>query len=235
MDPNLRHSMLDYYNERAPEYEEVYTLGKGSASIPDPNVFKSEAASLGRIVERFAHGRMIDIACGTAYWLPYYASHCSNITFFDQSEKMLGECKKKVDILGIVEKSIVLRGDFFDLDFGHGAYDCALIGFFWSHLTELHEQILFNTLKNMLGSSGRFLILDSAWSDQRAQFNEKVEHQERRLNDGRTFEIYKRYCNRDDITRWAKRYDVTVCIEHFETAYCAVSGSYSGKSASSSR
>jgi len=29
VDPHLRQHMLDYYNERAPEYEEAYTLGTG--------------------------------------------------------------------------------------------------------------------------------------------------------------------------------------------------------------
>jgi len=218
--------MLDYYNERAREYEEVYTLGKGSASIPDPNVYKSEAALLAAIVQRFAHGRLIDIACGTAYWLPYYASHCSSITFFDQSEKMLDERKKKVDDLGIAERSTVLHGDFFNYDFAHGAYDSALVGFFLSHLTESQERILFDKLRNMLDSSGQFLILDSAWSIQRARFNNKVERQERRLNDGTTFEVYKRYCNREDISGWAEKYDVAICMEQFETVSYAVAGKF---------
>jgi len=34
MDPQLRQRMLAYYNERAPECEEAYTLGTGTASIP---------------------------------------------------------------------------------------------------------------------------------------------------------------------------------------------------------
>jgi len=31
LDPQLRGQMLAYYNERAPEYEEAYTLGTGTA------------------------------------------------------------------------------------------------------------------------------------------------------------------------------------------------------------
>ena len=100
------------------------------------------------------------------------------------------------------------------------------MGFFLSHLTESQERILFDALRKMLNSSGRFLILDSAWSTQRARFNTKVERQERRLNDGTPFEIYKRYCDRDDISAWAAKYDATIRIEHFETAFCAVSGSF---------
>ena len=65
MDPGLRDSMFRYYDERAPEYEDAYVLGTGTASMPDPNVFRREASVLAGIVERFARGRMVDLACGT--------------------------------------------------------------------------------------------------------------------------------------------------------------------------
>ena len=84
MDSDLRQRMLTYYDERAPEYEEAYTLGgTGTASIPDPEIFKAEARALAGIVGRFAHGRLMDLACGTAYWLPHYAPNCSRMTLFD--------------------------------------------------------------------------------------------------------------------------------------------------------
>ena len=70
--------------------------------------------------------------------------------------------------------------------------------------------------------------LDSAWSPERSKSNAKVERQLRRLNDGTTFEIYKRYCNQDDISRWAREYDVNLRIEHFGAAFYAVSGAFSG-------
>ena len=84
MDSDLRQRMLTYYDERAPEYEEAYTLGgTGTASIPDPEIFKAETRALAGIVGRFAHGRLMDLACGTAYWLPHYAPNCSRMTLFD--------------------------------------------------------------------------------------------------------------------------------------------------------
>jgi len=95
-----------------------------------------------------------------------------------------------------------------------------------SHLTEAQEHVLFEALRMMLGTAGRFLILDSAWSPDRAAVNHKVEHQPRRLNDGTTFEIYKRYCDRDDIARWAAPYSVELHVEHFGPAFYAVSGAF---------
>src|SRR5688572_32232923 len=93
MDRELRHSMLRYYDERASEYEEAYVLGTGTASIPDPEVFRREASLLTRIVEHFARGRLVDLACGTGYWLPYYVAGCSSIMLIDQAPRMLQDRK----------------------------------------------------------------------------------------------------------------------------------------------
>ena len=98
---------------------------------------------------------------------------------------------------------------------------------FLSHLTKTQEQILFDTLRMVLTPSGRFLILDSAWSAERATVNTKAGRQNRQLNDGTTFEVYKRYCDRADIAGWSKKYSVDLQVEHFGTAFYAVSGSFS--------
>jgi ubiquinone/menaquinone biosynthesis C-methylase UbiE len=218
--------MLRYYDERASEYEEAYTLGTGTASINDPKVFQTEIADLPAIVRRFASGRLIDLACGTGYWLGHYVERCSDITLFDQSEKMLIESRAKVDRLRIADRCLFLQGDFFDYEFDRQAYDCALLGFFLSHLTEAQEPLVFDALRSMLRPSGRFLVLDSVWSDERARFNTKVERQQRRLNDGSLFEIYKRYCDRADIARWSAQYGMAVHIEYFGRAFFAVSGRF---------
>ena len=127
--------MLAYYDERAPEYEEAYTLGTGTSSIPDPEVFKTEARALEGVVSRIIDGRVLDLACGTAYWLPHYAANASRITLFDQSDKMLTEARAKARDLGVLERCDFVRGDFFEHKFRHHGHDTALIGFLLSHLT----------------------------------------------------------------------------------------------------
>jgi ubiquinone/menaquinone biosynthesis C-methylase UbiE len=223
MDAHLRQSMLRYYDERASEYEEAYVRGTGTASIPDPDVFRREASLLTGVVERFARGRIIDLACGTGHWLPHYAGRCSSITLLDQSGKMLDESRKKTKALGITDRCTLVQADVLDHAFGERAYDCALVGFLLSHLTEEEERLVFEKLGRMLDTAGRFLIFDSAWSPERARFNAKIERQERRLNDGTRFEIYKRYFDRQDIDGWATKYGVRLAIEHFGTAFVAVS------------
>jgi hypothetical protein len=139
---------------------------------------------------------------------------------------MLDECRKKIAALGAAERTVIVESDIFEHPFGHGAYDSALVGFLISHLTDSQESLLFERLKGMLDVDGRFLILDSAWSLERARFNAKIERQKRRLNDGTAFEIYKRYLDRQDIVEWATRYGAAFTIEHFGTAFVAVSGRF---------
>lgn len=218
--------MLRYYDERAPVYDDAYIRGTGTASLPDPAVFQREALILGEVVRRHVRGRLIDLACGTGYWLPHYIDHCSEVTLFDQSPSMLNEAAKRIASLGATDRCSVVRGDFFEHVFEPRAFDCALVGFFLSHLDDAQESRLFGALKQMLRSSGHFLILDSAWSPERARFNAKIEHQTRRLNDGTAFQVYKRYCDRPDISGWTDRYDVDTTVEHFGTAFFAVTGRF---------
>jgi demethylmenaquinone methyltransferase/2-methoxy-6-polyprenyl-1,4-benzoquinol methylase len=226
MDADLRQSMHRYYDERASEYEEAYVLGTGTASIPDPDVFRREASLLTGLAARLVRGRIIDLACGTGYWLPHYAAQCSSITLFDQSARMLDGCRTKVASLGIADRTAIVQGDVFGYAFGEHVYDTALVGFLISHLSEDEERRLFELLHRMLDSSGRFVIFDSAYSPERARFNAKVERQERRLNDGARFEVYKRYCDRQDVARWADSYGADLAIEHYGTAFVAVSGRF---------
>jgi ubiquinone/menaquinone biosynthesis C-methylase UbiE len=226
VDPEPRQRMLAYYNERASEYEEAYTLGTGTGSIPDPNVFTTEIKQLPDVVRRFAHGRLLDVACGTAYWLPHYAERVSHVTLFDQSANMLALAGRKCGQLGIAGKCDLVQADFFEYEFSDRAYDSALLGFFISHVTEEEEARLFSVLRRILTPSGKFVILDSAWSAERARFNAKVERQQRRLNDGTLFEIYKRYLDHQDLSAWANKYNATISIEHSGPAFLALSGRF---------
>ena len=166
----------------------------------------------------------MDLACGTAYWLPHYAANCSQITLFDQSDRMLDEARLKASAHGVIERCDFVQGDFFEHEFPSRSEDTALIGFFLSHLTEEQEDVLFHTLRTVLNPGGRFVILDSAWSRERAMFNRKVERQARTLNDGTSFEIYKRYCDQEDISRWARVHGAELRVEHFGPAFFAASG-----------
>ncbi len=84
-DDNHWHHVAQYYDGRANEYDELYE-GKGPA-FPDPEAYKDDVKRIREIAHDFGRGHLIDIACGTGFWLPYYASNCAEITLVDQSER----------------------------------------------------------------------------------------------------------------------------------------------------
>lgn len=189
--------MAFYYDERAREYDEIY-VGKGPA-IPDPIAYQNDVKKVSEIASGFGRGHLIDIGCGTGFWLPYYSRNCSEITLIDQSEKMLSECKKRVDELGIKNKCNLVQGDFFETHFEDSSFDSTLTGFLISHLTIEQEKSFFVKLKKTLKPHGQLMLIDSAWSDKRKQFRKKEGMQDRVLNDGRVFTIYKRYFDKSNV------------------------------------
>jgi len=219
-------SMFHYYDERADEYEGLYTLGAGPASIPEPEAYKEEVQILAGICVKLCTGRMIDIACGTGFWLPYYAPNCSEITLIDQSKQMLAECREKIVHLKIGDKCCVIEGDFFEKNLDMGPFDTALAGFFVGHLTRDKEANFFNKLRSLLRPGGRFVVLESVWNDERAKTRPKEGPHVRRLNDGREFEIYKRYFETQDVADFQKRYGLECKVEHIGRVFIAFSGLY---------
>jgi SAM-dependent methyltransferase len=224
VNPDLRESTFRYYDERAPEYDEIYTLGKGSTSISDPSAYIGEVGILSCLVARFCQGRLLDLPCGTGFWLPHYTQACTSVTMLDRSPNMLVECRQRVDSLGVRQKCTLIRADAFEHPFRRHAFDCALVGFFLSHLEKEQERAFFRILRTALKPGGRFLILDSAWSEERAKTRPKAGRQTRVLNDGRSFEIYKRYFDAADIERLAAEYAVSLSLHHQGRVFLAALG-----------
>ena len=171
MDDQIGQGMLSYYDERADEYDEIY-LGKGHATI-DPDVYKRDVAKISEMVSKFGKGHLIDIACGTGFWLPNYARNCNQITLLDQSERMLSKCKDRVEELGLTATSSFIQGDFLDINLETSKYDCALVGFLLSHLTFEQEKVFFQKLEEILKSNSQLMLIDSGWNKRREQHREK--------------------------------------------------------------
>jgi len=204
MDKKFKEEMITYYDERAGEYDEVY-LGKGPA-IPDPIAYRNDVSKIRTIALKFGRGHLIDIGCGTGFWLPYYEQNCLKITLLDESEKMLSECERRISKLGLEDKFYFIQGDFFKVKMENSVFDSAIIGFFISHLSRGEEENFFKKLKKILREDGRVMLIDSAWSKKREQYRKKEGIHERTLNDGRKFTIYKRYFDRSNIERMFKKY-----------------------------
>jgi len=209
-----------YYDERAPEYDEVY-LGGGPA-FPKPELYKQDVDTIIKIVKNFGAGSTIDIACGTGFWLPHYAGNCAKITLLDQSGKMLAECKERTKRLGIIEKCNFIHSDFFNSVLEMESFDSAVVGFFISHLTDERMESFFQKLNDILKSGARLLIIDSAWSELRQKYRQKEEIQKRTLKDGREFGVFKRYMSAKEIEEIVEQHGYESCDQFYGHVFQAI-------------
>jgi demethylmenaquinone methyltransferase/2-methoxy-6-polyprenyl-1,4-benzoquinol methylase len=221
MDKQLAQEMLLYYDERAEEYDDVYR-GAGPAIRRYADKYQQNTAEVCEIVAGFGHGHLIDIACGTGFWAPHYARNCERFTFVDQSMGMLAECRKRIEKLGLSDASCFVQGNVLEVALKPVTYDCALVGFLLSHFTSEQEDTFFQKLKAALKPSAQLMIIDSYWSERRkAGGREKEGEQERILNDGRPFNIYKKYFDESNIEEMLARHQFTCRSLHVGDMFIA--------------
>ena len=220
MNQDLTRSMFEYYAQRAPEFDDVY-LGDRPASISDPQVYRDEVKILSSIIKRTCSGNLIDIACGTAFWLPHYAGNCSHITLFDQSMEMLTEAQDRAASVGVADRTTVLSGDALTHQFEQDKFDTAVVAFLLSHFTAEQEAQFFRMLTSAVKPNGRVLILDSVWSDARAQTRKKEGPQKRILADGREFKVYKKYFDEIDLSSMTTTHGIGLKVEYFGKVFFA--------------
>jgi len=226
MDSPNKQELFEYYNERAPEYEEFYDGGT-SAKLFDPALIRKEVAILKKLLPDYVNGRCIDIACGTGFWLPVYERNCAGITLIDQSENALSDCAKKIEKLGIEYKTEMLCDDIFSYPLAEQGYDSAVIAFLVSHLTDDEVDALIASLKTLLVPGGRFVFMDNAWNEVIANIpRSKVSMVTRTLKDGRQFRILKRYFEKQDIQNLAGENNINLEIIYWGKVFFLATGRF---------
>ena len=221
-----KQELFDYYNERAPEYEEFYD-GRTSAKKIEPALIRREITEIKEIVPDYVNGRTIDIACGTGYWLPYYHRNCPRITLVDQSENVLNECREKIAGMGISDRTEVVRADIFSHRYAPQQYDSALTAFLLSHFTDAEIDALINNLRGSLAAGGRFVIIDNIWNDMVAELRfEKYGLRTRYLKDGRHYKILKRFFDQSDLESLAVKHGFRLETGYYGEVFFLASGAF---------
>lgn len=219
----VQENMMEYYDERANEYDEIYE-GKGPASLP-ANYYKTDVESIHTFMKDFGKGHIIDIACGSGYWIIDYYNKCSSFTFLDQSQQMLGICKSRTNHYGITDRATFIQCDILEQEWKEEAiFDSAVIGFLVGHFTKFQEEIFFETLRKILKPGSEFLIIENTWTAKRAKKQNKEDIAQRQLNDGRNFNIYKKYFVEEDLPNLLKHYHFKVKNNFFGKTFTAVIG-----------
>ena len=174
--------MKAYYERRAPEYDDWWR-GRGLFSHRQRPGWDEETAALTRTLEALDPARTLDIACGTGFLTRHLPGE---ITGLDQSEAMLELAAGKLPDAKFV------RGDALDLPFADNSFARAFTSFFYGHLEEPERSVFLREARRV---APELVLVDSA----RTEDVQPVEWQERVLNDGSRWQVYKRFFEPEEL------------------------------------
>ncbi len=174
--------MKAYYDRRAPEYDEWY-LGAGRFAGRDRPGWNEELEALRRTLEALPPARTLDVACGTGFLTRHLPGE---IVGLDQSEAMLEEARLQAP------NATYARGDGLSLPFEDGSFERVFTGHFYGHLEEPAREAFLREARRV---APEVLVVDASIQ----QGGTAEEWQERILNDGTRWEVYKRYFAPDDL------------------------------------
>ncbi len=171
-----------YYDQRAPEYDDWY-LGRGLFADRDRPGFAADLARVTDTIAALPPARTLDVACGTGFLTQHLRGTSTGL---DASERMLAVARQRMPDAELVQ------GDGLALPFPDDSFDRVLSGHFYGHLDEAQRAVFLAEARRV----ARELVLVDA-----SLAHSEVEElwQPRILEDGSSWEVYKRWFTPDGL------------------------------------
>jgi SAM-dependent methyltransferase len=173
-----------YYEARAHEYDEWW-LGLGRFADRDRPGWDAAREELARWIADLPPARTLDIACGTGFLTQHLRGV---IVGLDQSAAMLDVARARLPSAEFVQ------ADALDLPFDDGAFDRLFTSYFYCHLVEEERRRFLDEARRV---ATELVVVGSV-----ATPDEPLERREERvLNDGSRWEVYKRVFRPEDLAQ----------------------------------
>ena len=174
--------MKEYYDKRAPEYDDWW-LQQGLFEARSRPSWRAERDRALEAVRALPAKRTLDVACGTGFVTRLLAG---DVTGLDQSASMLSRAREQVPGARFVQ------GDGTLLPFEDGSFDRVFTSHFYGHLEE-GDRVKF--LEEARRVAPELVVFDAALHEGEP----RAEWQERVLNDGSRWTVYKRFFTADGL------------------------------------
>ena len=165
-----------YYDHRAPEYDDWYR-GTGLYAERARPGWDAEVEALRHALDALPSTRTLDVACGTGFLTRHLPGE---IVGLDQSESMLDEARRQAP------EATFVQGDALELPFEDRTFGRVFTGHFYGHLERAERERFVAEARRL---APELVVVDSALRPDVSP----EERQERILNDGSSWEVYKRY------------------------------------------
>ena len=177
----------EYYRLRAPEYDEWWRAqGRYAKSPAEQRRWLGDIAEVEAALEEFGPGGdVLELAAGTGWWTQRLARTARRVTAVDANEETLALNRERTAPYGNVDYVIA---DLFAWTPPEAAFDVVFFGYWLSHVPEERLPAFQRMVTSALRPGGRVFVVDSYRPERLPD-----DVQERVLNDGRRFEVVKRY------------------------------------------
>ena len=197
--------MQDYYAARAAEYDQIYRKPERQADLRQMEVW---------LADKFSARSVLEVACGTGYWTPFYAPNATRVLGVDAAAETLAIARQRMPASRYPQVHLQV-GDAYHpplIDATGHAFDAAFAGFWWSHIPLERIPAFLQNLHAVLQPGARVVFFDNRFvpgsstpiSERDAAGNT---YQQRLLADGSTHRILKNFPQQEallqSIAPWA--------------------------------
>jgi demethylmenaquinone methyltransferase/2-methoxy-6-polyprenyl-1,4-benzoquinol methylase len=189
--PDLDRAMVDYYEARAPEYDDWYLRrGRYAQGAIHDAAWDAELDAAGRWLDGLPWGgEIVDLAAGTGWWSPLLASR-GELSLYDTSPAALDRARERLVAHGL-RAHLHVRDAWAEPD---RPVDGLFMGFWLSHVPPGRLADFLALGRRWLRPGGQIAFIDSLAdpASGAADHPEPADDRAvRRLDDGREFTIVK--------------------------------------------
>jgi len=194
-DPIFLARQQEYYNARAPEYDEWWErrgrYDHGAAA--NAQWFRERDELYVALTGLRLTGHVLELACGTGNWTGALAQAAAQVTAVDGSAEMLAINRGRTRSTNVD----YLQADLFQWE-PERTYDAVVFCFWLSHVPPAQLDPFLDKVRRALRPGGLAFFVDSRRDPLTTSIDQPLPPEEgtlyvRRLNDGREFPIIKRY------------------------------------------
>jgi demethylmenaquinone methyltransferase/2-methoxy-6-polyprenyl-1,4-benzoquinol methylase len=197
--PDIGREMIDYYEARAPEYDDWYLRrGRYERGAIHDAAWNAELDAAGRWLDGLPwSGEIVELAAGTGWWSPLLASR-GELSLYDTSLAALDRARERLVAHGL-RAHLHGRDAWAEPD---REVDGLFMGFWLSHVPRDRLAEFLALSRRWLKPGGRIAFIDSLADPASGA----VDHPEpaddrsiRKLDDGREFTIVKVFYDPDEL------------------------------------
>ncbi|MDJ0598512.1 MAG: class I SAM-dependent methyltransferase [Crocosphaera sp.] len=198
MEKRTHLSIVNYYAQRAKEYENIYTKIER----------QDDLQILRKLLQELLAGHnVLEIACGTGFWTQEIAKTAHLITATDINKEVIDIAKAKEYEKDNIQFQTL---DAYNIPTTYGDFTAAFAGFWWSHIPLNRIEGFLKNLHQVLRPGSLVIFLDNLFVEGSnteiiRTDNDGNTYQLRTIKNGKKYEILKNF---------PQEWEVKHCVEH---------------------